>query len=92
MELYKKACPEALAGMENQYIDHCLTLFYVSAGDPAWDEKRKELLKILTSVDRKVFNDLYWDNKLKLRLLKADPERYVRIYGRFQDIKAGIRK
>ncbi len=90
--LYRDVCPEGLPGMENQYIDHCLTLFYISYGDPAWDEKRKELLDILSSVDKKTYSYLYWDNKIKLKLLNAFPERYVHIYRTLQDLKGKIRK
>ncbi len=92
VDLYREVCPEALAGMKNQYIDHCLTLFYVSYGDPAWDEKRKELLDILSSVDKKTCSGLYWDNRIKLKLLNAGPERYVRLYRKLQDLKAKIGK
>ena len=92
VELYKNVCPEALPGMENQYIDHCLTLFYVSYGDPAWDDKRRELQKILTSVDKETFKNLYLDNKIKIRFLNADPERYVNLYEKLQHLKAVVGK
>lgn len=92
VELYKSVCPEALSGMENQYIDHCLTLFYFSYGDPAWDDKREKLLDILRSVDKQTFRDLYWDNKIKLRLLNAGPEKYVHLYAGLQKLKAGLKK
>ena len=92
VELYEKVCPEGLPGMENQYIDHCLTLFYASAGDPVWDEKRSAILGILRGVDSKTFRDLYPDNRLKLRLVRTAPYLYVRVYGIVQKLKAGLNR
>ncbi len=92
VELYRKECPDGLPAMENHYIDRCLSLYYLSHGLPEWNEKRKILLKILSSADRNTVADLYWDNRIKLKLINADPERYVRLYGMFQRLKSKIGK
>ena len=91
-ELYKNVCPEGLPGMENQYIDHCLTLFYASYDDPAWEREKDEIFKILSSVDRKTFADLYPDNKIKLRMVCINQKLYVCLYRIFQSFKAIISK
>ncbi len=92
IELYRKECPDGVPAMENHYIDRCLSLYYLSQGLPEWEEKRKILLKILSSADRNTVADLYWDNRIKLKLINADPEIYVRLYGMFQRLKSKIRK
>ena len=88
VELYGDVCPEGLPGMENQLVDHCLTLYYASYGDSAWEEKRRTILQILSAISRETELRLYPDNRLKLKLFRMSPDVYVRIYGIFQRIKA----
>lgn len=92
VEFYRSICPEGLPGMENQLIDHCLTLFYTYYDDSAWSEKRNELREILLSTDKNTLGNLYPDNRLKIKLFRMRPELYIRIYRAFQMIKNRIRK
>ena len=92
VELYSKECPAGLSAMENHYIDRCLSLYYLSYGLPEWNDKRKILLNILASADKKTIRDLYWDNRIKLKLVNIAPEIYIRVYRAVQDIKNILNK